>query len=135
MCTAITYQTKNHYFGRNLDFETTFGEQVVLMPRRYELCYKCLKEVKFSSGSKRTLKDHYAVLGMAVVADDYPLFFGAVNEKGLAMAGLHFVGNAHYAEPKESFGEFDKELDSVTKSAIMCHRTTVTWRGAYVQTL
>ena len=36
---------------------------------------------------------------------------------------------------QESFGESDKELDSVTKGAIMCHRTTVTRRGAYVQTL
>lgn len=90
MCTAITYQTKNHYFGRNLDYEMTFGEQVVLMPRRYELRYKC-SEVKHCQ--------HYAILGMAVVADEYPLYFDAVNEKGLAMAGLHFVGNAHYTEP------------------------------------
>ncbi len=92
MCTAITYHTKDHYFGRNLDYETTFGEQIVLTPRRFGLCYKCLCDGLLSTN------DHYAMLGMAVVADDYPLYFDAVNEKGLAMAGLHFVGNAHYEE-------------------------------------
>ena len=38
---------------------------------------------------------------MAHVADDYPLYYDAVNEKGLGMAGLNFVGNAVYAEPEE----------------------------------
>lgn len=93
MCTAITYHTKDHYFGRNLDYETTFGEQVVLMPRKFGLCYKCLCDGLLSSDN------HYALLGIAVVADKYPLYFDAVNEKGLAMAGLHFVGNAFYEEP------------------------------------
>lgn len=37
---------------------------------------------------------HYAVIGTAHVAQDYPLFYDAANEKGLAMAGLNFVGNA-----------------------------------------
>lgn len=94
MCTAITYHTKDHYFGRNLDYETTFGEQVILMPRRYRLCYKCPADGSLSSD------EHFATLGMAVVADGYPLYFDAVNEKGLAMAGLHFVGNAFYEEPR-----------------------------------
>ncbi len=93
MCTAITYQTKNHYFGRNLDYDTRFGEQVVLMPRRYGLCYKCLGDGLLSSD------EHFAMLGMAVMAEGYPLYFDAVNEKGLAMAGLHFVGNAFYEKP------------------------------------
>lgn len=95
MCTAITYHTKDHYFGRNLDYETTFGEQVVLMPRRYGLCYKCLGDGLLSSD------EHYAMLGMAVVSDGYPLYFDAVNERGLAMAGLRFVGNAYYEKPGE----------------------------------
>lgn len=29
----------------------------------------------------------------------YPLYYDAVNEKGLGMAGLNFVGNAAYAAP------------------------------------
>lgn len=92
MCTAITLQTKDHYFGRNLDYETTFGEQVVLTPRLYPLRYKCMTD-------PAAKEKHFAMLGMAVVAEDYPLYFDAVNEKGLAMAGLHFVGNAHYEKP------------------------------------
>ena len=31
MCTAATYQTKHFYFGRNLDYERGFGEQVVIV--------------------------------------------------------------------------------------------------------
>ena len=30
------------------------------------------------------LENHYAIIGMAHVADDYPLYYDAVNEKGLA---------------------------------------------------
>lgn len=95
MCTAIMYHTKDHYFGRNLDYETRFGEKVVLMPRRYELRYKCMKNVSVS------YSEHFAMLGMAVLADGYPLYFDAVNEKGLAIAGLHFVGNAYYESPEQ----------------------------------
>lgn len=28
MCTAITYQTRDHYFGRNLDLEYSYHEVV-----------------------------------------------------------------------------------------------------------
>ena len=31
-----------------------------------------------------------------MLLDDYPLYYDAVNEKGLGMAGLNFVGNACY---------------------------------------
>ena len=43
---------------------------------------------------------HYAIIGMGLVAEDYPLYYDAMNEKGLCMAGLNFVGNAVYAQPK-----------------------------------
>lgn len=33
---------------------------------------------------------------MAFVSEGYPLYYDAVNEKGLGMAGLNFVGNAAY---------------------------------------
>ncbi|HAP7027953.1 TPA: linear amide C-N hydrolase, partial [Enterococcus faecium] len=26
MCTAITYATKDHYFGRNFDYEMSYNE-------------------------------------------------------------------------------------------------------------
>ena len=41
------------------------------------------------------------MIGMAHVADDYPLYYEAFNEKGLGMAGLNFVGNAAYNEPDQ----------------------------------
>lgn len=39
------------------------------------------------------------MIGMAHVAEGYPLYYDAVNEKGLGMAGLNFVGNAAYHKP------------------------------------
>ena len=47
------------------------------------------------------IKSHYAIIGMAFVTEDYPLYYDAINEKGLAIAGLNFVGNAHYKEKQE----------------------------------
>jgi choloylglycine hydrolase len=55
-------------------------------------------------------KAHYAILGMACVQEGYPLYFDGFNEKGLAMAGLNFVGNAHYKEPmpdRENVASFE----------------------------
>ena len=89
MCTAATYRTKDFYFGRTLDYEFSYGEEIVVMPRKFPLEFRFL----------RKSEAHYAIIGMAHVADGYPLFYDAVNEKGLAMAGLNFVGNAVYREP------------------------------------
>ena len=86
MCTSITFSTKNHYFGRNLDFEYGFGEEVVITPRNYPFRYRY----------KTTNDHHYAMIGMAVIEDNYPLYFDATNEYGLSMAGLYFPGNAVY---------------------------------------
>ncbi len=87
MCTAITYTTKDHYFGRNLDLEYSYHETVTITPRNYPLHFRKVQ----------TLEHHYALIGMAFVVEDYPLYYDAVNEKGLAMAGLNFPGNAYYA--------------------------------------
>ena len=38
------------------------------------------------------------MIGMAHVAENYPLYYDAMNEKGVAIAGLNFVGNAVYSE-------------------------------------
>ena len=86
MCTAITYSTKDHYFGRNLDLEFSYKETVTITPRNYVLKFR----------KEKTLKKHYAMIGMAYVMDDYPLYYDAVNEKGLGMAGLNFPNNASY---------------------------------------
>ena len=86
MCTAISYRTDNHYFGRNLDLEYSYREQVVITPRNYPFRYR----------NGTTDSRHYAMIGMAVVDKGYPLYYEATNEKGLSMAGLNFPGNAVY---------------------------------------
>lgn len=48
------------------------------------------------------MENHYAMIGMAHVAEEYPLYYEAVNEKGLGMAGLNFVGNACYGQLEEA---------------------------------
>ena len=88
MCTAVTYKTKDFYFGRTLDYDFSYGDEVVITPRNYSLSFR-------NMGIKKT---HYAMIGMALVADDYPLYHEAVNEKGLGMAGLNFVGNADFKD-------------------------------------
>lgn len=37
MCTATTYQTSDFYFGRTLDYESSYGEEIVILPRKYKL--------------------------------------------------------------------------------------------------
>ena len=86
MCTAITYKTKDFYFGRTLDYEISYGDEVTITPRNYE----------FNFIHKQNIKNHYAIIGMAYVTENYPLYYEAVNEKGLGIAGLNFVGNAQY---------------------------------------
>ena len=88
MCTAITYNTKDHYFGRNLDLEYSYHESVTITPREYPFTFRNGKEVK----------KHYSMIGMAYVMNNYPLYYDAVNEKGLGMAGLNFPKNAYYHE-------------------------------------
>lgn len=91
MCTALAYKTKDFYFGRTLDYESSYGEEIVITPRQYPFAFR--------NGAKRN--EHYALIGMAHVAGGYPLYYEAVNEKGLGMAGLNFVGNACYGKEKE----------------------------------
>ena len=37
MCTAATYCNGDFYFGRNLDYEFSYGEHVTIMPRNYPI--------------------------------------------------------------------------------------------------
>lgn len=100
MCTAVSYRSNASYFGRNLDLDRGYGESVVITPRRYEFKMRCEKPI----GS------HYAMIGMATVVDDFPLYYEATNEKGLSMAGLNFPENAVYydfAEGKENVAPFE----------------------------
>ena len=87
MCTAVSYHTKDHYFGRNLDFECSYGESVTITPRRF----------LFSLPEGAEFRTKYAMIGMAHVAEGTPLYYDVVNEKGLAMAGLLFGGEGQHS--------------------------------------
>lgn len=91
MCTAATYKTKDFYFGRTLDYEFSYNEEITITPRNYEFKFR----------NKGSISNHYAIIGMAYIAENYPLYYDAINEKGLGMAGLNFVGNAYYNEQEE----------------------------------
>lgn len=100
MCTAATYQTRDFYFGRTLDYEFSYQEEVTVTPRNFPLSFRRMGR----------MEHHYALIGMAYVAQDYPLYYDAVNEKGLGMAGLNFVGNAVYREDmpdKDNIAQFE----------------------------
>ncbi len=100
MCTAITYNTKDHYFGRNFDLEYSYKETVTITPRNYPFKFKKVNDIN----------KHYAIIGMAYVTDNYPLYYDAINEKGLGMAGLNFPMNADYKEEcsnKDNIASFE----------------------------
>ena len=52
MCTAATYKTKDLYFGRTLDYEFSYKEEVTITPRNYELKFK----------NKEAINRHYAIM-------------------------------------------------------------------------
>ena len=89
MCTAVKYK---NYFGRTLDYEFSYGEEICITPRQYNLNFKHLKNNSH----------HFAFMGMAHIEDNYPLYYDAFNEKGLAIAGLNFVNNACYFKEKKN---------------------------------
>lgn len=100
MCTAAVYKTKDHYFGRNLDFDISYGEKIAITPRNYPFSFRKVND----------LESHYAMIGMAAVVGGYPLYYDATNEKGLSMAGLLFAGNAVFqpeAEGKDNVPPFE----------------------------
>lgn len=100
MCTAATYKTKDIYFGRNLDYEFSYGEETVITPRNFP----------FEFREAGTINSHYAIIGVAYVDNNYPLYYDAINEKGLGVAGLNFVGNAVYndhVEGKDNIAQFE----------------------------
>lgn len=91
MCTAITYKTDHFYVGRNLDFDFAYGQKVLITPSKFPL--------HFTHEEDRPT--HYALIGMGIIGENYPLYFDAMNDQGLAIAGLNFVGNACYHPYKE----------------------------------
>lgn len=96
LCTSITFLSNDFYVGRNLDLDCSFNEQLVIVPRHFDIP---------NVGS-----NHYAIIGMATVIDGIPLFADACNEQGLAMCGLQFEGYATYyprSQGKVDIGSYE----------------------------
>ena len=69
MCTAISWNGKHHYFGRNLDLEYSYKETICITPRNFPFAFrKC-----------ETQKTHYAMVfimgGTNDDLDETPLKF------------------------------------------------------------
>lgn len=100
MCTTVAIEKGNLYFGRTMDIEYSFGQKVVITPKKYPVNFrKC--GVKFK---------HYAIIGMGMVKDNYPLYADAVNEYGLCMAALKFSDNAYYPLSEKDYSVSPYEL-------------------------
>ena len=82
MCTAIAFRPGGTYFGRTLDFDRSYGSEIVIAPRGYR---------PPRPGEQPTA---YTVIGMACAEDGYPLYFDGMNERGLCIAGLRFAESA-----------------------------------------
>jgi len=125
MCTAVTYYSKCGYFGRNLDFEYSFGEKVVIVSRNFPFLFRSWGEIP----------SHYAVIGMGIVSNNFPLYFDAVNEEGLSMAGLLFSEYAHFHEETsyyENIASFElipwvlSQCKNVSEAKELLQKTNVT---------
>jgi choloylglycine hydrolase len=80
--------------------EFSYDEAVTVTPRNYPFAFR--------SGGR--LASHYAMIGVAYVVDNFPLYYDATNEKGLSMAGLNFPGEADYKQPvcgKDNIAPFE----------------------------
>lgn len=89
MCTGVRFSDNegNMYFGRNLDWTESYGQKVVLTPKGYKYQSAFLGEQTPKNG---------AIIGMAIIVENTPLYFDCANEAGLAIAGLNFPSYAHY---------------------------------------
>lgn len=125
MCTAVSLVADTHYFGRNLDYEHGFGEKIVLMPQNFS----------FSFRNGRKIDRHAALMGIALPYQDYPLYFDAINEYGVGMAGLNFPYHARYKNSsvdKQNIASFELipwvllQSKSVEEAVKLLHCTNIT---------
>lgn len=90
MCTAVSEHGNYHLFGRTLDIECSYGEMAIVAPRNF----------RFDFLHEKALSAHHAIMGIGCIRDGIPLYYDAINESGLAIAGLNFPSNAVYHNKK-----------------------------------
>lgn len=83
MCTAVRFADQNGalFFGRNLDWMESYGEEILATPRGFAYDY--------ALGAAHAERPH-AVLGVGCIMGGRPMYFDCANEAGLAVAGLNF---------------------------------------------
>lgn len=125
MCTAVAYNSNSLYFGRTLDNDFSYNEEITITPRNFVFRFR----------NRAEIKNHFAIIGMAYVCENYPLYFDAMNEAGLCMAGLNFVGNAEYSERihgKENIAQFElipwilSQCKNITEAINLLEQTNIT---------
>ncbi|MGL5695191.1 MAG: choloylglycine hydrolase [Peptostreptococcaceae bacterium] len=97
MCTSLSIKSNEgkYFFGRNMDLEYNFNQSVLIIPKNFTF------EDKVTGNMVKT---NYAIIGMGTIIDNHPAIADAMNEKGLACAGLNFEGYAYF-EKKLSPGK------------------------------
>lgn len=93
MCTALSIKSNENkwFFGRNMDLAYTFNQSGIIIPRNYQYQDKVTGNMVIN---KR------AIIGMGTVIDNHPAIADAMNEAGLACAGLNFAGYAYFEEKR-----------------------------------
>ena len=104
MCTGLSIQSQDNkcFFGRNMDLAYYFHQAVMIIPRNFPLQDKVTGNIVIN---KR------AIIGMGTVIDNHPVLADAMNEDGLACAGLNFEGYAYFeqnpVEGKNNISPYD----------------------------
>jgi len=104
MCTGLSIQTQegNWFFGRNMDLAYQFNQSVMIIPKNYEFKDRV---------SGNIVKNNRPIIGMGTVIDHHPVFADAMNDVGLACAGLNFEGYAYFekdpVEGKNNIAPYD----------------------------
>jgi len=86
MCTAISFTSEPRVYGRNLDLDRRYGESIVCQPRGFSFPFRYARQ-----------RGRAALFGCAAVVRGVPLFYDALNEHGVYMAGLNFPKSASYS--------------------------------------
>lgn len=104
-----------------MDLDFSYDEKVTICSRNFE--------IKFANTG--SIKSHYAMIGIATIVDNYPLYYDATNEKGLSMAGLNFPDNAYYRkleEGRENIATYEfilwilSQCRSVKEARVLCEK-------------
>lgn len=91
MCTAISLKQDDLYFGRTLDNEFSYLEEVTVIPRNYG----------FNFRNGEVLKNHYAIIGMAYNKDGFPFVMMLLTKKVFVWRGLISLEMSTTENPKK----------------------------------